>query len=162
MRREFHNLKMKESESIQDYSSRVVDVVNQIRTLGEKMTNQQIVEKILISLPEKYDPIVSAIEESKDLVTLSMEQLLGSLKSHEQRRLRHSNDQSIESAFQSKLSFKNKKFSKRRNDRDDQQRRWKTFEPQKRGDSTSKDRKLFCKICTKIIMLQQSVFVVGS
>lgn len=78
-----------------------------------------------------------------------MEQLLGSLKSHEQRRLRHSNDQSIESAFQSKLSFKNKKFSKRRNDRDDQQRRWKTFEPQKRGYSTSKDRKLFCKICNK-------------
>ncbi|KAL6209674.1 hypothetical protein ACLB2K_020614 [Fragaria x ananassa] len=109
LRREFHNLKMRESECIQDYSSLVTEVVNQMRTLGEDLSDQKVVEKILISLTEKYDPIVGAIEESKDISSLSIEQLMGSLKSHEQRRLGR-NEESVESAFQSKLTFKSQKF----------------------------------------------------
>ena len=96
---------MKESESVKEYFSRVIGVVNHMRTLGEDVTDQKVVEKILISLPEKYEHIVAAIEESKDLTTLSVEQLMGSLESHEQRRLLR-NDQSVESAFQTKLNLK--------------------------------------------------------
>ncbi|KAK0595122.1 hypothetical protein LWI29_003767 [Acer saccharum] len=72
LRREFENLKMKDSESMKDYFSRVIDVVNHIKTYGENITDQRIVEKILISLPEKYEYIVAAIEESKYLSSLSM------------------------------------------------------------------------------------------
>lgn len=45
---------------------------------------------------------MAVIEESKDISTLSIQELMGSLKSHEQRLSRHS-EKSIENAFQSKL-----------------------------------------------------------
>jgi hypothetical protein len=68
---------MKESEKVKDYFSRVIEVVNQMRTYGKDIHDQKIVEnfrrkkiveKFLMSLPEKYEYIVAAIE-SKDLAT---------------------------------------------------------------------------------------------
>lgn len=50
-------------------------------TYSEEITDQKIVEKILISLLEKFEYIVAAIEESKDLVTLTVQQLMSSLES---------------------------------------------------------------------------------
>lgn len=171
LRREFYNMKMKESECIQDYASRLAEVVNQMRTLGEEISDRRVVEKILISLPEKYDPIVAAIEECKDITTLSIEQLMGSLKSHEQRRLTR-NDQSVESAFQSKLSFKSQKSSKKGNSRDDQrtgeQRRWKKGESSKRDESKNRKSTILKIISlpagfvTKQIMIRQIVGTVES
>ncbi|XP_059627041.1 uncharacterized protein LOC132269821 [Cornus florida] len=79
-------------------------VVNQMKTYGEDISNQRIVEKILISLPEKYDSIVAVIEETKKLENLSVEELMGSIKAFEQRLSRCS-EKTIESAFQSKLNF---------------------------------------------------------
>ncbi|KAM1168760.1 hypothetical protein ACFX19_031159 [Malus domestica] len=79
---------------------------------------------------------------------------MGSLRSHEQRRLRQNNEQSVESAFQSKHTFKSKKFFKKDNARDDQQggeqRRWKKGESSKRNDAKrTKGNTPFCKICNK-------------
>ena len=105
LRRQFQNLQMRESEKVKDYFSRVIEVINQMRTYGEEINDQKIVEKILISLPEKYEYIIAAIEESKDLSTLTVQQLMSSLESHEERKLQRQ-ESSIESAFRSKLSFK--------------------------------------------------------
>ena len=76
---------MKDSENATEYSTRVIDLVNQMRTYGEDITEQRIVQKFLISLTEKYDHVVAAIEESKDLSTLTIIELMGSLQAHEQR-----------------------------------------------------------------------------
>lgn len=46
---------------------------------GDQLTNQKDVEKILRSLPPKFDNIVVAIKESKDLTTLSIDEEFGSL-----------------------------------------------------------------------------------
>jgi hypothetical protein len=108
--REFENIRMKENESVKDYSTRFLELVNQMKSYGEDMTDRRIVEKILISLPEKFDPMVAVIEEAKDLSILGVQEL-GSLKSHEQRLERHS-EKSIESAFQSKLTV-NKSHEKK-------------------------------------------------
>jgi len=84
-RREFENMRMKENEGVKDYSTRFLELVNQMKAYGEDMTDRRIFEKILISLPEKFDPMVAVIEETKDLSSLGIQELLGSLKSHEQR-----------------------------------------------------------------------------
>lgn len=52
----------------------------------EHMTKQKIIDNILLSLPEKYDYIIAAIKEANDTTNLSVEELMGSLRAHEQRK----------------------------------------------------------------------------
>ena len=49
------------------------------------MTSRSVVGKILRSLAPKFDHVVVAIEESKDLSKLTKEELQGTFESHEQR-----------------------------------------------------------------------------
>ena len=94
---------MKDSESIKEFFSRVAEIVNQIRRYGDRIAEKKIVEKILRSLPPKFDHAAAAIEESKDLSKMSLFNLSGSLKSHEER-IRKSSNQPLEQAFQSKVN----------------------------------------------------------
>jgi len=73
-----------------------------MRTYGDNILDKRIVAKILISIPRKYDAVVTTIEQTKDLSTLSMTELIGSLEAYEQRLSRHDDDTN-ENGFQSKL-----------------------------------------------------------
>ncbi|XP_060960632.1 uncharacterized protein LOC133031207 [Cannabis sativa] len=79
--------------------SRIKEIVNQMGAYGEIISDKNIVQKILISCTEKYDSIVSVIEETKDLETLSPTELMGSLEAYESRRERHKESE-VENAFQ--------------------------------------------------------------
>ena len=72
LRREFETFCMQNSESIQDFLARVMGIVNEIRSYGEDLKDQKIVEKILESLPTKFNRVIVVIEESKDLTQLSV------------------------------------------------------------------------------------------
>jgi hypothetical protein len=52
---------------------------------GETVTDHNIVSKIMRTLSYKFDAIAVAIEESKDLSTMKVEELQYSLEAHEQR-----------------------------------------------------------------------------
>lgn len=52
LRREFETLEMKDDEGVTEYFGRVMTVSNEMRNLGEEMTDVKVVEKILRSLPE--------------------------------------------------------------------------------------------------------------
>jgi predicted GNAT family acetyltransferase len=99
---------MKESETVSDYIMRLQTVVNQLNRNGETVTDARVVEKILRSLTDKFENIVCAIEESKDLSTLSVEELAGSLEAHEQRKMKKK-EEAIEEAHQAKESIKDEK-----------------------------------------------------
>ena len=79
LKREFELMKMKDNESVKDYSSRLMDVVNQMRLLGEAFTDQKVVEKIMVSVPQKFEAKISAIEESCDLQSLTIAELTSKL-----------------------------------------------------------------------------------
>jgi hypothetical protein len=83
--------------------TRIMGIVNQIRLIGETITDQRIVEKILRSLPTKFEMVVTAILESKDLSRFSTDELIGSLVTHETRL--HLTDESISNSFKTQFSF---------------------------------------------------------
>jgi gag-polypeptide of LTR copia-type len=84
LRGELESMKMKESESVSDYITRVQAVVNQLIRNGESLTDARVVEKILRSLTGNFENVVCVIEESKDLAKLTVDELAGSLETHEQ------------------------------------------------------------------------------
>nr|CAN73998.1 hypothetical protein VITISV_043372 [Vitis vinifera] len=106
LKREFELMKMKDDESVKDYSGRLMDVVNQIQLLGEAFTDQKVVEKIMVSVPQKFEAKISAIEESCDLQTLIIVELTSKLHAQEQRVLMRG-DKATEGAFQANHKGKN-------------------------------------------------------
>lgn len=62
-----------------------------------------IVEKILRNVSPRFDKIVVAIEESKDLVVLKVEELQGSHEAHEQRLSEGSVEKKIRTGFTSSV-----------------------------------------------------------
>jgi hypothetical protein len=94
---------MTESENVDQFMTRVVGIVNQIRLTGEASTDQRIVEKVLRSLPKKFEMVVTTILESKDLSCFSTDELIGSLVTHETRL--HLTDESIANSLKTQFSF---------------------------------------------------------
>lgn len=58
-------------------------VVNQMKMHGDPISHQTIVAKVLRSLTTQFDHVVATIEESKDLTTLTLDELSGSLQAYE-------------------------------------------------------------------------------
>jgi hypothetical protein len=86
LRTQFETLKMSESESVDQFMTKVMGIMNQLRINGKNdLTDQRVVEKVLRSLPKKFEMVVIALLESKDLTKFSIEELIGSLLSHEAR-----------------------------------------------------------------------------
>jgi gag-polypeptide of LTR copia-type len=80
---------MKENESIGDYFTRILAVVNQMKSLGEKIEDMRVIEKILRSLNAKFNHVVVAIEESKDIDSMMVDKLNESLVAHDERMKRN-------------------------------------------------------------------------
>ena len=101
----FEQLKMNEDESVSKFFLRVDKLVNAMRALGGKIKDDDtnLVQKILRSLPDRFNPKVSAIEEMSDLKTLTMDQLLGTLTAYEMRISKDQNS-SREASFKAEKS----------------------------------------------------------
>ena len=74
LRGEMESMTMKETESVSDYITRVEQITNQLKNNGEEITEARIVEKILRFLTGKFENIVCAIEESKNLSEMKVDQ----------------------------------------------------------------------------------------
>ena len=55
LRRDFESLSMKDSENVDTFYTRVVGLINQLKSHGEPVSDQRVVEKILRSLPPIFE-----------------------------------------------------------------------------------------------------------
>ena len=74
---------MDPNETISVIFTRLTDITNDLKSLGRMYSNADLVQKILRSLPDKWDPKVTGIQEAKNLSTLPLNELMGSLITHE-------------------------------------------------------------------------------
>ncbi|CAM8893205.1 unnamed protein product [Rhodiola kirilowii] len=79
----FKNLRMQEDETIADFNTRVLDIPNESFTLGEPMTEETLVRKVLRSLPKWYAMKALAVKEAHDVKIMRLDELMGSLQTHE-------------------------------------------------------------------------------
>ncbi|KAG8661848.1 hypothetical protein MANES_01G044850v8 [Manihot esculenta] len=111
--------KMKDFETVKEYVDRLLDIINKLRLLGEKIPDGKIVEKILVTLPERLEAKISALEEVHDLTKIFLAELLNALHAQEQRR-QIGEDGSIESAMQAKLQLKDSWKNKKKKGKEEQ------------------------------------------
>lgn len=113
LRRELEMLRMKEGETVKDYSDRVMKVVNQLRLLGEDLKDTRVVEKILVSFPEKFEAIISSLDNSKDLTKNTLPELINSLHVVELRQSLRQEQAVAEGAMVSQVKGKFKAQGKK-------------------------------------------------
>ena len=97
---------MKDKESVQAFLSRVSAIVNHMRSYGENISNKNFVCRVLRSLTSKFDHVVVAIEEYKDISTYSFDELISSFLAQEARLSRYQ-EKFEEKAFQVKGELSN-------------------------------------------------------
>ncbi|XP_028236994.1 uncharacterized protein LOC114416326 [Glycine soja] len=101
LRREFELQRMKESETIKEYSNKLLGIANKIKLLGSDFTDSRIVEKILVTVPERYEASITSLENTKDLSKITLAEVLHALQAQEQRRLMRQ-DRVVEGALPAK------------------------------------------------------------
>jgi hypothetical protein len=77
--REFELQRMKEFETIKEHSNKLLVIVNKVKLLGTTSTYSRIIEKILVTVPERYEESITTLENIKDLSKIIMIQLLNAL-----------------------------------------------------------------------------------
>jgi len=103
---------MKDSGDASSYITRVQRVANKLKHNEETLTDTRIMEKILRSLTDDltddFENVVCTIEESRNLGEMTIDNLLGSLKAHEQRKTKKK-PEVLEEALQTKMTIKEDK-----------------------------------------------------
>ena len=104
--------KMKESETIKEYFNRLLSIVNKVRLFGTDSSDNRIVQKILVTVHEKFEATIASLENTKDLSSITLAKLLNALQAQEQRRLIRQ-EGSVEGSF--KANFQNNFGNKNNN-----------------------------------------------
>jgi hypothetical protein len=112
--REFEPQRMKDSETIKEYSDKLLGIINKVRLLGINFSDCRIVEKILVTVPERYEASITTFENTKDLSKITLAELINALQAQEQQRLMRQ-DRVTKGALQVKYPDSDKKKFFRKN-----------------------------------------------
>nr|GEZ47533.1 zinc finger, CCHC-type [Tanacetum cinerariifolium] len=78
-------LDMKEDKTIDTFTEKLTTLVNKSASLGHTIEDQTIVRKLLNAVPDRYLQIVASIEQYSDLSKMMIEDVIGRLKTYEER-----------------------------------------------------------------------------
>ncbi|GAV73885.1 zf-CCHC domain-containing protein/UBN2 domain-containing protein, partial [Cephalotus follicularis] len=114
------------------------NIINALQALDKTYSNSEMVRKILRCLPRSWMPKVTAIEEAKNLNVLPLEDLVGSLMTHELLMQKKDDDEEKEKKKKKMVALKfKKKFGGKQNKKVHQ-----------KGE-TSKKEEIICFECNK-------------
>jgi len=160
---EYENFVMDKGESIKDMFGRFSTLVYNSRALEKVFTEVELVRKVLRVLPMSFEAKVTAIQESKDLSKLSMEDLIGNLMTYE-LELKAKEERNNSESKKKTIALKSKEESDEEQEDPIEElamavnnlRKWSRFKPRKKKTSTFKtkdsddsDKELTCFNCKK-------------
>ena len=83
LRRDFETLSIKYTGSVDSFYTHVIGMIfNQIKSDGETIKDKNFIDKVLRSIPPKFDTLVVTLEERKDMSQFSLDELQDSLINH--------------------------------------------------------------------------------
>ncbi|XP_072150855.1 uncharacterized protein [Setaria viridis] len=85
LQQEFENIYFKDGKLVDDFSLRITTLAENLRGLGETISDTRIVKKILCVLSKRYSQIAVSIEMLLDVNTLALEDLVGHLRTAKDR-----------------------------------------------------------------------------
>ena len=88
---------MKDTKSVDSFYTRVVGLINQLKSHWENIEDQSIVEKTLRSLSPIFESLVVTLEENKDMSVFTIDEFQASLINHE--HIINRSNTSLEGAF---------------------------------------------------------------
>ena len=91
----FEELRMSDDESFDSFYGKLNEIVIAKLNLEDKIEDAKVVRKILRSLPESFRAKVTAIEESKDLDEIKIQELIVSLQTYELGLPSHKSSKSL-------------------------------------------------------------------
>ena len=86
LRKELSEIRFKDGESVDDFSMRIMGLANSITTLGESISETEIVKKMLQVVPDHLEQVTISIETLLDVNDLTVEEVTGRLRNVEQRK----------------------------------------------------------------------------
>ncbi|GAV84318.1 zf-CCHC domain-containing protein/UBN2 domain-containing protein [Cephalotus follicularis] len=110
---------MNENEDIKSMFTRFTNIINALQTLDKTYSNSEMVRKILRCFPRLWMPKVTTIEEAKNLNILPLEDLLGSLMTHELSMQKKDDDEEKDKKKKKVVALKSSTVEDSDNDDDD-------------------------------------------
>ncbi|KAL5570631.1 hypothetical protein UlMin_027206 [Ulmus minor] len=104
---QFESIRVEEGEKVADFNAKLIDITNRSCLLGEEYVESKIVRKILRSLPHRFQGKVIAIEESKNVDKIRLEELIGSLETFEMGLGEEKKEKNKNIAFKSENNSEN-------------------------------------------------------
>src|ERR1041385_1846755 len=118
LKRQLHKLQMEETESVNDYAMRLTTLVGEIRVLGAKLDEVEIVEKFFGSVTDKFTYIIGTLEQITDIESMTITEAIGRLRTWEEnaRGCRKGNGRGGDQLLYSRREWETPSSNGRRND----------------------------------------------
>ena len=94
---EYEMFKMKTDESISNMFAWLMQLINHLKPLGKTYTDSELVRKVLQSLTSVWHTKATIIEDSKNLSTMTLDELIRSLMTYELNLKRIEEDRKFKS-----------------------------------------------------------------
>ncbi|GJZ47255.1 zf-CCHC domain-containing protein [Tanacetum coccineum] len=109
---QYEQFTIPEEESIDNAFARFNTIITSLKALDESFSSKNYVRKFLRALHPKWRAKVTAIEESKDLTSLSLDELIGNLKVYEAKKESSDEDSSTSDSEDEEYAMAVKEFKK--------------------------------------------------
>ena len=63
LKRQLNKLQMEDSKTVNEYSMKLTTLVAEVRSLGAKLDDSKVVEKLFSSVPDRFLQIIGTIEQ---------------------------------------------------------------------------------------------------